>query len=186
MEPSPIHSLSHNFQTHRFYSHRPTSTLSACNTLASLSLVSPCSLSVSFSASLSLDLGTDWGHSDSVAVSPALASPLPAQAIKEAREIAPELNARQIPPPDHKIHQREALAFGEFGTALDILARENEGSQGTHVRTIARVKARQGQVSGMRLFFFPGPTLQRRLSQGGERNDTRDLERRVCPMRGCA
>ena len=146
MEPSPIHFLSHNFQTHCFYSHRPTSTLSACNTLASLSLVSPCSLSVSFSSSLSLDVGTDLGHFDSVVVSPALASPLPAQAIKEAREIAPELNARQIPPPDYKIHQREALAFAESGTDLDILAREDEESQGTHVHTIRRVKDRQGQV----------------------------------------
>ena len=46
-----------------------------------------------------------------VAVSLALASPLPVQATHE-------LNARQIPPPDYKILQRETLAFPEYARGV--------------------------------------------------------------------
>ena len=61
----------------------------------------------------------------SVAVSFALASPLPVQAIREVRETTIELRARQVPV-DHEILHREVSADAESDITLQILAREHK------------------------------------------------------------
>jgi len=69
------------------------SILSTCSTLPVLPLPSPSLLSVSLFSTLSLCALTD--RNTSVVVSLTLASPLPIQIVKEARETAVELNARE-------------------------------------------------------------------------------------------
>lgn len=60
-----------------------------------------------------------------VVVSVALASPLPVQAIQEAREPVVELIVRDVPMNDQIFH-REVTADTELGVNLPILAREHE------------------------------------------------------------
>ena len=103
---------------------RSTSALSACSALPSSSPSSPSSLSVSFFSALSLDVSADRCRFF-VAVSLALASPLPVQAIKEMRENVIELSARDVPV-DHEILHREVSADTESDTDLHVLAREHD------------------------------------------------------------
>jgi hypothetical protein len=58
-------------------------------------------------------------------VSAALASPLPVQAVQEARELVVELSVRAAPV-DNQVLQREVTTDTQSGVNLRILAREHE------------------------------------------------------------
>jgi len=87
----------------------------------------------------------------------ALASPLPVQAIKEMREVAAELSAREVPV-EHQILRREATADDGPVINLNVLAREH----GTFEGYVEKVN---GETNVAR--------------------DTQDLEPRICRGRMC-
>lgn len=125
-DPSPIlpPSNRHNFQTYRF--HLPSSDFDHLSMKSFGSIVTGLSF-FALRQLFPLRYLLPWGLIGAnlfSSVSLALASPLPVQGVDEAREITPGLNARQIPPPDYKILQRDGSALADS----DILARGNEPS----------------------------------------------------------